>query len=223
MAIRALENRHQDFFGGAGISGAFENDQLASAQMWGNRFSGGRDVAEVRLVVLVQRSGNTDDDGVHARDVGVIGGRGEALGARRLDLGGRNPVDVGPAGLKHVDLPLVDVEAGDGELLFAEQQRQRQADIAHSNHANFSGAGLDLAFEQFRQFGACSFRWQRHSKFLGYRYKPFRSSFYGSALQALPHGMLPVEGYALIVFAADRSRYQTTVRFRPSSKSISGL
>src|ERR1017187_8629811 len=140
MAIRALQNRHQNFFGGAGVRGALQNHQLASPQMWGNRFGGGNDVAEVGLVVLVQRSWNADDDGVHVSDVGVIGGRGEALGARRLDLGGRNPVDVGPAGLEHVDLLLVDVEAGYGELLFAEQQRQRQADVAHSNHANFGGA-----------------------------------------------------------------------------------
>src|ERR1019366_9528904 len=135
MGIGTIENRHQNFLGGAGIGGALENDQLASAQMRGNRFGGGRDVAEIGLVVLVQRSGNADDDGVHVGDVGVIGGCGEALAARRLDLGGRNPVNVGTSGLEHVDLLLVDVEAGDGELLFAEQQRQRQADVAHSNHA----------------------------------------------------------------------------------------
>ena len=79
-------------------------------------FAGLGDVAQVGLVVLVQRSGNADDDGVHLGDVGVVGGGAEALacappGSR---LAGMRH-DVGAAGVERVHLAGVDVEAGDAE------------------------------------------------------------------------------------------------------------
>src|ERR1035438_6513748 len=85
--------------------------------------------------------------------------------------------------------------------------RQRQTDVAHSNHATFGGAGFDLVFEHFRQFGACSFRWHRH----------------GQLLFLIRHPE-PATLHWLVTFAvtAARLRYQATVRRKPSRKSTSG-
>ncbi len=60
-----FENRHEDFFGGAGIGGALQNNDLAGAQMGRDGMSRVGDVAQVGLVVFVERSGDADDDGVH--------------------------------------------------------------------------------------------------------------------------------------------------------------
>ena len=51
-----------------------------------------------------------------------VGAGGEALGTRGLDLFGGDAEDVGTSGLQVRDLLLVDVEAGDLETSFGEQE-----------------------------------------------------------------------------------------------------
>src|SRR5271157_176767 len=70
--VQTLENRHQNFFGRAGIGRALQDDQLTRTQMRCDRFCRVADVAEIRLVMFVQRRGNADDDSVYAGDVAVI-------------------------------------------------------------------------------------------------------------------------------------------------------
>ena len=79
MLVLFLENRHHDFFGGAGVGCALENDQLAGLQMRRDGVGGVGDEAEVGFVILIERGGDADDDGVHLVHAGVVGGGGKAL------------------------------------------------------------------------------------------------------------------------------------------------
>src|SRR5581483_1798390 len=65
--------------------------------------------------------------------------------------GRRDSENVGAAGAEGVDLLLVDVEAGDRELLLAEQERQRQADVAESDNADVRLARLNLGNQRQRR------------------------------------------------------------------------
>ena len=64
-----------------------------------------------------------------------------------LDFFRADAVDVGTALREGIDLALIDVEAGDGKLLFAEQQGQRQSHVAQADDADPRLALLDLALE----------------------------------------------------------------------------
>ena len=62
-----LENRNQHFFRGPGIGCALQNNNLPGAQMRRDRVGGVGDVAEVGLVIFVERRGDADDDRIHGR------------------------------------------------------------------------------------------------------------------------------------------------------------
>src|SRR5208283_1921236 len=108
--------------------------------------------------MLVQWSGYADDERVHARNLGIVSGGGETMRAGGLDLGGGDTIDVRPAGLKNIHLLLVDIEAGHRKRLLAEEQRQRQANIAHSDDANFGGPRLDFDVQRFVRTDAKTLR-----------------------------------------------------------------
>ena len=145
--IALLEQGHDDVFGGARIGSAFENNELAVVDMGGDGLDGAGDVAQIGLVILVEGGGNADDDGVHGGDLRVIGGGGEAGLLRPLDVLRKNADDVGVAGIELADLVECDVEAGDAEFFFAEQQCQRQADVSHAHDADAGLPGCDPLLE----------------------------------------------------------------------------
>ena len=101
-------------------------------------------VAEIGLVVLIERSGHANDDSVHLLDVRVIGGGGKTFGLRLLDFLRGDAVDVGFAFGQGIDLALINVEAGDGKFLVGEQQGQRQSYIAQADNSYTGLALLDL-------------------------------------------------------------------------------
>ena len=105
------------------------------------------DEAEIGFVILVERSGDADDDGVHLNQPGVFGGGGKALRLGFLDFFRADAVDVGSTLSEGIDLALINVEAGDGKLLFAEQQGERQSHIAEADDANSRLALLDSVLE----------------------------------------------------------------------------
>ena len=78
VQIAFFENGNHDVFSGAGIGRAFENDKLAIANVRGNGMHRSRNEAQVGLVILVERRGDTDDDCVHGGDLGVVGSGAEA-------------------------------------------------------------------------------------------------------------------------------------------------
>ena len=151
--IAGLEDGNQDFFGGAGIGGALQNDQLARAQVWSDGARRLLDVAEVGLMIAVQRRGDADDDGVHLGDLGVGGGGAEASGMSLDDLAAGNARDVGVARVQRLDLAGIHVKAGDAETLLAEKQDQRQPNIPHANYTN---ASLPSGNTGFKFRGKCS-------------------------------------------------------------------
>ena len=150
--VALLQKRHHDVLGRSRIGGAFQHDKLPLVDVRRDRLHGSGHVAQIRLVVLVQRRGHANDDGIHAGDLRVIGGGAEPGLLGLLNLGRKNAHDVGSAGIQGADFIGGDVEAGDAEALVAEQQRQGQADIAHAHNADACLPGFD-ALLQFCQGG----------------------------------------------------------------------
>jgi len=87
-------------------------------------------------VILVERSRHADDDCVHGIEAGVVGGSGKALRLCAPDFFGRNAVDVRLAAGEGVDFSLIDVEAGHGKFLLAEEQGKRQSDVAEADDSD---------------------------------------------------------------------------------------
>src|SRR5579871_2831695 len=111
--------------------------------------SGVGNETEVGFVIFIQRCGDANNNRIHGRELRIVGGRGKALSLGRLDLLGRDAINVGTAFGERVHLSRVDVEPGDPKFLFAVQQGQRQSDIAKSNNADAGLALLNLALELF--------------------------------------------------------------------------
>ena len=108
-------------------------------------FDGAGDIAQIGLVILVQRRGDADDDRVHRGDLRVVG-RGAKAGLLRLaNHFWQNANNVGAAGIERVNLVGCNIEAGDAKLLPAEQQRQGQPDISHPHNADAGLTRSDLA------------------------------------------------------------------------------
>ena len=133
-----FENREDQFFGGAGISGGFENDELAALQIGLNRDGGLFDVAEVRFAAFVERSRNTNEDGVGFLELGKIGGGAEVAAVDELlNFGLLDVLDVGFAGVEHGNFGGIGVKAGDFVAGFCEAQRQGQAHVTATDDRHF--------------------------------------------------------------------------------------
>ena len=104
-------------------------------------------VAQVGLVVLVERGGDADDDRVHLGDLGIVRRGAEAGLLRLLNLAGENAHDVGAAGVERAHLVRGDIEARHPEALAAEEQRQRQAHVSHPDDADAGFAGVNFLLE----------------------------------------------------------------------------
>lgn len=72
-------------------------------------------------MVVVERSGNADDDGIHLRDFRVVGSGVEADFLRLLDGLGQNPDDVRATAVERGNLGLLNVKTGDTEAFLAEK------------------------------------------------------------------------------------------------------
>ena len=146
-----FENWNQDFFGGAGVGCALKDNDLTGAQVGSYSMGGVGDVAEVRLMIFVQRRRDADDDRVHGGDLGIVrrGFESARLGSRNLL--GRDAENVSAAASQGVDFSLIDIETGDGKFLLAVEQGQRQSDVAQANDSDPSLAGLDAAFQVGKQ------------------------------------------------------------------------
>ena len=82
-----------------------------------------RDVAQIGLVKFVKWGRNTDSHHIHLADLCVIGCRVKPLLLRILDSCCRNPDDVRCALVELLNLLRINIEAGNPETLFTEQQR----------------------------------------------------------------------------------------------------
>jgi hypothetical protein len=138
-----FEQRDKDFLGGAGVGGALKHDELPGVQVRGDGAGGLLDVAQVGLMVLRERGGHADDDGVHGGDAAKVGGGGEAVALRGGDLSTGDADDVGAGGVERIYLDGIDVEAGDGEAFFRKEQGEWEPDVAHADDADLRRAGGD--------------------------------------------------------------------------------
>src|SRR5579864_7556129 len=120
--------------------------------MWCNRFRGACDIAKVRLVIFIQRSGNANNNRVHLLELSIIGGGRETLIFGLLNFLSGNAKNVRPAGVEGRDLPLIDIETSDREVSLAVKQGQRKPYVAEPDNRDFGLALLNLAL-QFRKMG----------------------------------------------------------------------
>ena len=144
----AVFDRAEEFLiGGARIGGALEADELIGAEMRENAVPRGAHVAKVRLVVEVQRRGHADDDHIHLRDAGEVGGGAELAGldgvrhALRADV-----LDVALPGIEGVHFLHIHVEADDLDVLLSKAEDERKADVAESEDADDGGAIGEFVF-----------------------------------------------------------------------------
>src|SRR5262249_59890449 len=98
-----------------GIGRALQDDKLAAAQVRANRFSGARDVRQVRLARLGQRRWHADDDGVGLAEALRVTRGVEPAGRDHFpDTLGADVADVALALLQLRDFVPVDVETEHG-------------------------------------------------------------------------------------------------------------
>jgi hypothetical protein len=94
--VVVLQNLYHYFFGCSRISGAFKNNELIWLQVRRQRLQRGGDIRHIRLAMLIERSRNTNDDGVHPSELGVISGGLETAAAGGLNVGSGDTTDIGP-------------------------------------------------------------------------------------------------------------------------------
>ena len=120
---------------------------MALLQVGSDGFHGAGYITEVGFVILVERRGHTDDDDVHLGNQAVIGGGDKAALLGRLNLSSGNANDVRTTPIQRSHFAGINVEPSNGKALLAEQQRQRQAHIPHTNNADAGLAGFDLMLD----------------------------------------------------------------------------
>src|SRR5258705_260407 len=84
--------------------GAFQDDQQSGMQVGRDRLGGPSDIAQVGLVVLVERGGYTDDQDIHLSDALVVGSGREPRVARTLNLRRWNATYIGSVRIKDLNL-----------------------------------------------------------------------------------------------------------------------
>src|SRR4029077_6087214 len=103
-------------------------------QMGSDRLGRVGDVAQVGLVILVQRGRHTNDDGVHLRQPGKVRSGFESALAGLPNSAGKDADNVGAALRQSSYLALIDIETRDPEFLLRIKQGKRQADIAEADN-----------------------------------------------------------------------------------------
>src|SRR5277367_4270213 len=88
---------------------------------------------QIWLVILVERGGDADNDGVHLSQARILRGGLESTFLGRLNIGRRNAKNVRASLVQSRDLTDIDIKTGDGEFLFGVEQSQRQTYVAESD------------------------------------------------------------------------------------------
>src|SRR5262249_8444817 len=140
-----FQQRNQYILRCTGVSRAFKNNKLPFLEIWSDRLGRLHDVAQIRLVVLVQRCGHADDYRVHLTDTCKIGCSAETAPTRGLDLVRQNTEDVGSTFIQSFNFIMIDIKPGDRELLLTVEQGQRQAYIAEADNAYLGSTAFDTA------------------------------------------------------------------------------
>ena len=127
---------------GAGISGALQGENGTGLQMRDDGGKGVADVGKIRLEVMVERSGNTEDDGIGLGDAEEIGGGVElATSEGRRNVGSGDVLDITLTTQEMELFGFIDVEADHTEPGAGIGEQQRQADIAETDNGDGGGLG----------------------------------------------------------------------------------
>ena len=147
-----LEHGQHQFIGGSGISGGFQDHELARPRStWRSpgrptRCSSCPDLwfcaSGVGTAMLMVSSSATTEKSVVAREFARFHQRAQCIRG--------NVLDVGFAALELRDFRFLDVDAGDGESGLGELDRQRQADVAQADDADAGGPGFDFFLQDSR-------------------------------------------------------------------------
>jgi hypothetical protein len=139
------QRRDQHLAGGARVGGGLQHDEHVLVLVLRDLLGGREDVADVRLLGLVERGGDADDDGVRlGQDGGVGGGVGAPLLDERPEHRGRDVLDVGVSLVEPLDLSGVLVVARHPEASAGELDDQGETDVADPDDDDAGGALLDF-------------------------------------------------------------------------------
>ena len=140
-----LQNGLEQLLGGAGIGGGLQHHHGAGLEILGDLDGGVLHIADVRLLVGIQRGGDADGDKVHIADPGEIGGSAEHTALHQLcQLVVHHIADVVLTGVDQIHLFLLHVKTDGLEAVACLVHCQRQTHIAQTAHAH--GQGLILNF-----------------------------------------------------------------------------
>ena len=148
-----FQNGAQHFLGGAGVGGGFQNDEHIAVHMGHDAFRGGAHVADIGLLMLVKRRRHGDAHAV-ARGHGgkVRRGAKHTLLHDLFEVAVHHVADVVVALIDHVHLPGLHVKADHMEAGLGLFHRQREPDIAQSNHAQGDGTVENLLLQNRHAF-----------------------------------------------------------------------
>src|SRR5437879_2234855 len=106
-----------------------------------------RDIAEVGLMIFVQRRRNANNDRIHFHQARVICCRRKAVCASCLNLFRGNPKYVGAAARQRFDLVLVNVKTGYWNVRLEIKKRQRESNVAQTDNCYASLTRFDFALQ----------------------------------------------------------------------------
>ena len=146
-----FEDRLEQFFRRARVSRGFQNDDHAGVDIFCNGLGGALHIADIRLLVFVERSRHADGDGVDFLDKRKVGSSGKLSGFHHVFQRVADDVaDVVVPGVDGVNFFRLHVEADGFVAGLREFHRERQADVAEAHNAD--NGGLVLYFAQKFRF-----------------------------------------------------------------------
>ena len=132
---RLLEQRHDPLTCRAGVARRLDHDELAGAQDGADAADAVQQGLEIGLAVWTQRRRGADQYRIDIRQGRVLIGGGDPS-ARGGQRGIVEVLDVGLPGDDRRDPLLIALDTNDVDLRLSERDRQRQTDIAKTNHAD---------------------------------------------------------------------------------------
>ena len=132
-----FQNGLEQFFGGARIGGGFQHDHTAPVDVGGDGAGGAFHIADVRLLMNVQRRGNADGHKVRAGDFFKIGGGAEHSAFHDLlEIAVHHIADIVMALVHQTDFFTVHVKTDGMKASLGLFDGQRETHIAQTDHSD---------------------------------------------------------------------------------------
>ena len=110
---------------------------MPGAQVRPDLLAGRNDVLNIGFAIFGQRGRHADDGGIQLRRTAEVRRRFEQSGVTCSgDVGGGDVADVGLPGVERRGLGGVDIQTDDFMAVARKLQRQRQADVTQTDHAD---------------------------------------------------------------------------------------